>query len=195
MTNHHHQNDPEKEIIAKLKKIKPKPPKEIQKIEEKINFKYLPKEEVILGWVTSSKEYYHKGHFWYLGVFLLLAIGVFFAIMSKSWTTTIVFVLLGSTLILQANENPDHTEIFITESGIYINKKIYEYKKIKEFWIIESAMTQKLVFLPKGFQVEKTIFIEDIDPTSIRLILKHFIKENPHKKENFVDHIIRFFKL
>lgn len=159
---------------------------------------FKPKERVLLAWNTLEKEHYERGPLWYVGVFAFMILGVAYGIYSESWSSIIVFILLSAVAILYANNIPPRIRVFITEDGIYINKKIYPYKSIGVFWVIEAGNgIRRLGFrLKTGLQHEKEVILaEEITAEMIREVLKNVLPEDTEQTEGFISRLTRALKL
>ena len=86
----------------------------------------------------------------------------------------------------------------ITEDGIAINGKLYEYKVIKNFYIIyEPPEVKTLYFEPKSLLSPRIpIALEDQNPVEIRQILRQYLTEDIDREDEPVsDQTSRLLKL
>ena len=86
----------------------------------------------------------------------------------------------------------------ITEDGIVINGKLYEYKVIKNFYIIyEPPEVKTLYFEPKSLLSPRIpIALEDQNPVEIRQILRQYLTEDIDREDEPVsDQTSRLLKL
>lgn len=187
-------NNHEKEIIQNLKNMKPQK----KKGSSLHNFQHTPKEKVLVAWEAMEKEHYERGSKWYVGLFIFTLVTVLYGVFTKSWTTIVAFLLMPVAIILYSSSAPKRNEIFITEKGIYINKKSYRYKEMSDFWVFDDDEhpVHKLGFRNKGMlQVETEVLLHDLDTDMIRSILGKFVKEDKKHIEHLSSHLIRIFKL
>jgi len=185
--------DHEKETIKNLKNVVKGKKTESTNVEE---FKFMPKEKVLLAWEAADKEHYQKTPIWYIGLFIITALGIIYGAYSGSWSTITAFILIPVAIILYGNAESRFNEIFFTEKGIYINKKFTPYKEISRFWVFNEFPIKKMGFRGTGFlQIEREILIHDVDPDLIRKALNSFIKEDEDKEESFISHLLRILKL
>lgn len=189
MTKKH---DHEKETIKNLKNVV----KDKEGKPDNHEFKFMPKEKVLLGWEAADKEHYPRTAAWYIGLFILTALGIIYGAYTGSWTTITSFILIPVAIILYGNVESRFNEIFFTEKGIYINEKFTPYKEISRFWIFDDFPIKKMGFRETGFlQIERTFLLHNVNPELIRDALSSFIKEDENKKEGLISHLIRILKL
>lgn len=181
----------EKDTIEKLKDVV-----ESKKEDTLHSFSFKPKEKTLVAWEAAEKEQYHRGPVWYIILIAVMLLAALYGLYTGSWTTIIVFLLIPVAVILYANTEPKKIEVFVTEKGIYIDKKFTSYEDISIFWIFEDFEVKKFGFRRTNWlQTEKEVLLHDLDTDILRRALNRYLKEDKDKKEGFISHFIRVLKL
>lgn len=88
-----------------------------------------------ITWTTEApREIYRSGDwFWTVGG-ISLAIAVA-ALLVHNWLFSILILLAGSTIILNAIKKPLPTTCTINSRGVVVNKQFFPYNNLTSFWI------------------------------------------------------------
>ena len=105
---------------------------------------------------------------------------------------------MSALIILMFQRSDDEVEFKITEDGISINQKFYNYQDIQNFFIIyEPPEVKTLYFEPKSIISPRIpVALEDQDPVKIRELLLQYLDEDLDREDEPVsDQTSRLFKL
>lgn len=160
--------------------------------EEKID-PNLPKE---ISWHAPEFPEYRKHPLWFVFFGILVAMLVLYGIYTKSWTTAIVFGLMGVLGLIYGSQKPRVVEIKLNGIGINVNSLTYSFKVIKKFWIIYEPSQIKVLYFETNAYLDRIVKIEleDQDPRIIKSFLKQYIEEDLDGTESTVDLIARKLK-
>lgn len=131
---------------------------------------------------------------------LLLAGGIALAfvllgILTQNYFFIAFVVLAFSTLILYIKKEPKELEIAITQNGVYIGKRGYEFSKLKSFWVFNRPESRELSLETNiTFSPFIRVPLENIGTEDLRAVLSKFLPEEEHK-EFISDQIARRLKL
>ena len=109
-----------------------------------------------------------------------------------------LITLITALIILLFHQTNGKVEFQITEDGILVNQRFYEYKTLKNFYIIyEPPEVKTLYFEPKSiFSPRVPIDLGSQDPVKIREILKQYLAEDLEREnEPLSDQTSRLLKL
>lgn len=109
----------------------------------------------------------------------LLFLGAIVAVVLRSYLLGIFLVLAGGVIMSYAFRQPRRLSLTITAAGIRVERRIYEFKELKSFWIAyEPPLSKELVIeSKKAIMPVLRIPLGDQDPLQIREVLLRFLPE------------------
>jgi hypothetical protein len=92
---------------------------------------------------------------------------------------------------------PKNVKVILSEVGIKVGSRIYQYGRIRTFWIIYNPPFAKTlnIRVHNEFLVDIEIQLGDQDPTVIYEFLSRKLPELEGKTESLLRHFERLFKL
>ena len=150
----------------------------------------------ILEWKCLDAHPHERSARWYVtgGVFILMFAA--YGIYEGSIPTTLVAILMGSLYFLTRNTKPELQRVVIDGLGIVIGGERTEWNKLKDFWILIGQDVVELHLGKRsGIVSEQTVFIEEVDPGTVRRVLLQYLPERPEMSERFLDYCTRILKL
>lgn len=135
--------------------------------------------------ITKTKEWFWAGAI--LGAALLIV-----AIIQKNFLFAIVVFLAGFLVYIYSLKEPKKISFAITNRGVVIGKRLYEYDNLKSFWIFyEPPRIKELsVESKKHFVPRIAMPLDDADPVKLREALIRFLPE-VKQEEDLSDIIAR----
>ena len=153
----------------------------------------LPKE---ISWQALEFPEYKKHPLWFMALAVIIAALVVFGIYTNSWTTIVVFSLLGIMAFIHSSKRPQTIAVRLDGTGIHLNDVSYNYAIIKKYWIIYSPAEVKVLYLETTSYLDHTVKIElgNQDPRPVKDFLKQYLEEDLDGEERFVDVVARKIK-
>ncbi len=141
-------------------------------------------EDVLVHWRGPEYETYPRDQKWYLIAALVFVIIITYALITNSPIMAITFILIGIVGYIHLQKKPRVLNFRISRDGVSAGDEIYEFDRIKSFWIFyEPPHTRILSLHMKGSLVPFVhIPIHQEDPSKIR---KALIQRAPEKKQSF----------
>lgn len=153
--------------------------------------------ETLMEWEFHEFIKHERTSLWYIGAGLVAAVLIIFSFLASNILFGFI-IIIASLIVLMFHRSDNKVKFLITEDGILVNTKFYEYKILKNFYLIyEPPEVKTLYFEPKSmFSPRIPITIEDQDPNEIRKILKKYLSEDlDRENEPTSDQISRMLKL
>jgi len=115
----------------------------------------------------------------YLTVAVIASMGmIVWGISTKSFIMVVTFILLGGVSILVLNEEPKKVKIKITEDGIDINDKHYEFKEFSSFKISYSGDMPILNLIKKrDYLITKSFYLEGEPMEDLENFLEIYLRK------------------
>ncbi len=153
--------------------------------------------KTLLSWEAPEYVKHEKGIIWATIAISITAALIAYAILSGAWTMALAFFTLAIVYYLQQKNNPQDITIEITDMGLKIAGRLYQWSSIKAFWIVYDppfVTTLHIRFVKKS-QADIVVQFAGQDPVVIREHLLRQIPEWEGKEEAAIDALIRAFKL
>ena len=137
--------------------------------------------EDLISWEVPEYVKHERSSLWYIiaGVigFALLILSVFTA----NYLFSFIIVLVALIVIITAKEDPEKVVVSITDEGIIVGRKFYDFDEFKTFSVIykPSQNVKNLYFEFHNFTKQRlSILLEDMNPLPIRELLLQFMQED-----------------
>ena len=155
--------------------------------------------ELLASWDFPEFQKYTRTITWYIVIGLILIGLIIYAINTEGYLFLGIIILYIIIYFLRAKRDPLILQIKIFEDGIQISDNtFYEWKDIKQFWIIYEPPGVKNLYLEfnSGFRPSITISLENQNPINIRNVLLQYLMEDTEKEnESFSDGLSRLLRL
>ncbi len=113
-----------------------------------------PKREREISWIVELQHNYRSvDWFWTVGALsFFVALG---ALLVHDWLFSILALLAGATIILNAVRKPEPTHCTVNSRGIVVNKQFFPYNNLTSFWIEDEGHHPELILAVGGSLVPK----------------------------------------
>jgi hypothetical protein len=149
-----------------------------------------------ISWMSPEFRDYQKHPLWFVTFALVTALLVMYGIYTKSWTTSLAFLLMGIMGVVYASQKPRLLKVKVSGAGVQLQNLLYNYRIIKKFWIVYNPPEVKTLYLETSAYLNSIVKIElgNQDPTQLRNYLKQYLEEDLDQQESIVDIISRKLK-
>ena len=153
--------------------------------------------QVAFHWSFPESTRYQRDKNWYWTAGLVVAGLLLYSLLTRNFLFALL-VILATLTIIMFQRNIKEVDFQITEDGILVNNKFYDYKAVKNFYIIyEPPAVKSLYFELKSFFSPRIpVNLTNQDPVKIREFLLRYIAEDIEREnEPTSDQFSRLFKL
>jgi len=149
------------------------------------------------SWQIEERVKHDRGRLWYILAGSISLALLFYSILTANFLFAIMIILIVFIAIMREYFPSSALPFAITNKGILIARRLYNYKDLKSFYIIyEPPAIQKLYFEFKGIRPELSIELYDNDPIEIRDFLLRVLDEDLEKEsQSMADSLERILKL
>jgi hypothetical protein len=154
-------------------------------------------DEGVLTWKSPEYTIHQKGWLWYSIFVLIFGGSSYLAFRYNSWTFSLALVVFAVVYLLADKKKPKKVPVKLSEIGVKVGTRVYQYSRIRAFWIVYNPPFQKTLHLEvyNEFVSEVEISLEDEDPAEIHQFLAQRIPELEGKEPGFLDNISKLLKL
>lgn len=153
---------------------------------------------VLYEWEIQEYEHYTRGTWWYVFIVFISLILVLFGLLTQNFLFSLIIILSGIILFLQAHQQPQHVPFAITDLGVIVGSRFYTYSEFRSFYIIYQPPITKMLYLSTKsvFRPMLRIPLSNIDPVELRHMLRDYVDEDIEKEEEpAIDTFIRNWKI
>ncbi|NUM25547.1 MAG: hypothetical protein HUU49_02870 [Candidatus Buchananbacteria bacterium] len=153
--------------------------------------------QVHFSWQFHEFAQHERSKSWYFWAGAAVVFLVGYSIISSNFLFGLIIIIAALTIVMLQRNNQE-IEFKIAEDGIVVGKKFYEYKRLKNFYIIFNPPEVKtLYFEPKSFfEPRIPVALNDQDPVKIREVLLQYLEEDIDREDEPVsDQTSRMLKL
>lgn len=145
----------------------------------------LPIGDIHHQWLVEEYEQHERGSWWYIIMISLGLVLVVYAMVTLNFLFALTIVLSAIIIFLQSHQTALQIPFAITELGVVVGSKFYQYNELGEFYIIYKPPEVKTIFIETKSIIRPTIrvHLHDQNPLEIRDTLRQYLPENVEKEE------------
>lgn len=154
--------------------------------------------KVLAEWDIDEFPKHERSRTWYVVALIIAGAFMLYAILSLNYLFAAIIIIVGVIIFMQNRREPQRLSLKIQEDGLAIGETtFYEWKIIKEFWIVYDPPDVKNVYFDfkTGIRPSISLPLEKQNPLNIRKILLNYLPEAVDKEnESFSDGLRRMLK-
>ncbi|MCG2693383.1 hypothetical protein L6279_04800 [Candidatus Parcubacteria bacterium] len=157
-----------------------------------------PHGKILLSWNFPEFTQYERSKSWYFWIGLVMAGLLVYCFFTLNLLFAIIIIMSAVIMYLHSRRQPLDIRLEVTEDGLQIGEKFYDYKSLKNFWIIYEPPEVKNLYISFKSSVKPDLRIplEKQNPLDVRKVLLDFLDEDLTKEEEpFADVLSRRLKL
>ncbi|MFA5358349.1 MAG: hypothetical protein WC310_00835 [Patescibacteria group bacterium] len=135
---------------------------------------------------------------WYVAVIIIAALLLLYAIITANFLFAIIVIIVAVIMFFKTSNTAMNVIFSIYEDGVRVGDKFYDFKEIKDFYIIYEPPEAKNIYFNFNSLLQPRLQIPllEQDPVKVREILRDYIEEDLDRSdEPFSDGIGRIFKI
>jgi len=156
------------------------------------------KEELIF-WTAPEFEKYERTKRWYTVAIAAAALMLLFAFFTANFLFAVIIIVVALIIILHDGREPERVKIAITDEGVTVGKRFFDYDDLKDFSIVYKPRVgvKNLYFEFKNIvRPRLSIPLENMNPLPIREILLKYLPEDLERTDQPISEALaRLFKL
>ena len=136
--------------------------------------------DIIHQWTIQEYAQHQRGVRWYIIMITAGLLFVVYGLMSNNFLFSLIIILAGIILFIQSHQAPPQVLFQITELGVVIGRKFYNFSELKNFFIVYQPPEVKNLFFQTSNMVHPILSIPLLDenPVAVRETLLEFIDED-----------------
>ncbi|MFA6404590.1 MAG: hypothetical protein WCW03_01150 [Candidatus Paceibacterota bacterium] len=137
--------------------------------------------EALVSWNATEHIHTEKGADWYWAVGIITLALTAVAIIFGNIITAIFIVVAASALVIHAAKPARNIYHEVNDRGIIVDNILYPFLSLESFWIPHDEFPPKIILKSrKTFSPYIILYIDEVDPESVREVLLRYIGETEH---------------
>jgi len=140
---------------------------------------------VIHQWTIQEYEQHARGATWHVVMISAALILVLYGLFTDNFLFSLIIILAAIILFLQSHQEAPQVPFAITELGVAIGGKFYQYTELAGFYLIYNPPEVKTLYIDTKSAVRPMLRIPLLDqnPIEVRDSLRQFLTEDVEKEE------------
>lgn len=153
----------------------------------------------IASWQVPEYEKHERTKLWYITTIVIALALLLFAFFTKNFLFAVIIITAGFITILHDGREPDLIKITVTNEGIIVGRKFYDYDEIKDFSIVykpSQGIKNLYCEFKSAVKPRLSIPLFDMNPLQIREhLLKYLPEDLERTNQPLSEGLAKLFKL
>ncbi len=153
----------------------------------------------IVGWETPEYEKHERTKLWYIMAITIALLLLLFTFLTANFLFAVIIIIAALVIILHDSREPDMVKVSLTDDGVIVGKKFYDYDELKNFSIVYKPRQdiKNLYFeFKSAVRPRLSIPLENMNPLPIRKDLLKYLEEDLDRTDQpLSESLAKLFKL
>lgn len=153
----------------------------------------------IVGWETPEYEKHERTKLWYIMAITIALLLLLFTFLTANFLFAVIIIIAALVIILHDSREPDMVKVSLTDEGVIVGKKFYDYDELKNFSIVYKPRQdiKNLYFeFKSAVRPRLSIPLENMNPLPIRKDLLKYLEEDLDRTDQpLSESLAKLFKL
>jgi len=154
--------------------------------------------KILHSWEFPEYTKYKRSKVWFVVMAIISAAVLIWTILSGNFLFAIIIIMVILIYVFQERREPMTIKLNIREDGLEIGRNFYNYRDLRDFWIIYQPPEVKKIYVSFKSKIAAPLVIslENQNPLKIRKTLLEYLPEDLEKEEEPAsDSLSRTFKI
>ena len=153
----------------------------------------------IMSWLVPEHEKHERSTSWYVIAGIVAIALLIYCFFTANFLFAVIIIVAALVIILHHGREPERVKFGITDEGIVIGRKFYDYDEIKDFAIVYKPRIEvkRLYFeFKNALRHRLSIPLENMNPLTVRETLLKYLKEDLERTDQpLSEGLAKLFKL
>ena len=134
-----------------------------------------------ISWPVPEYDKHEKGRGWYIFYSLIAFLLILYSFLSGNFLFAVIIIIAAIVIVLRDGQEPDFVKISLTEEGIMVGRKFYDYDEFKNFSLVYKPKQEikNLYFeFNNSLKPRLSIPLKKMNPLLIRKNLLRYLPED-----------------
>ena len=155
--------------------------------------------DAIIDWQIPEFDKHERTKKWYITASIAALVLLLYSFISANFLFAVIIIITALVIILNDKKEPNKIKVSLTDEGIMIGKKFYDYDEIENFSIVYKPRQEikNLYFeFKSALRHRLSIPLENTNPITIRKALLKYLKEDLERTDQpLSEALAKMFKL
>ena len=155
--------------------------------------------EDIVGWEAPEYEKHPRTKTWYIIAVIAALVLLLFSFWTSNFLFAVIIIVASLVIILHDGHEPIPVNISLTEEGVIIGRRFYDYDELKNFAVVykPNQGVKNLYFeFKNSLRPRLSIPLADMNPLPIRQNLLEYLAEDLERTDQpLSETLAKLFKL
>ncbi|MEA3398367.1 MAG: hypothetical protein U9R06_01330 [Patescibacteria group bacterium] len=155
--------------------------------------------ETEFSWETSEYEKHERTKMWYMSATIIAFLLLLFSFLTANFLFAVIIIVAALVIIIHDGRDPEVVNISLTDEGIIVGRKFYDYDEFKDFSIVYKPKqdVKSLYFEFKNVvRPRLSISLGSINPLPVRKNLLKYLSEDLERTDQpLSEALAKIFKL
>ena len=152
-----------------------------------------------ISWPVPEYDKHEKGRGWYIFYSLIAFLLILYSFLSGNFLFAVIIIIAAIVIVLRDGQEPDFVKISLTEEGVIVGRKFYDYDEFKNFSIVYKPKQEikNLYFeFNNSLKPRLSIPLKKMNPLLIRKSLLRYLPEDLDRTDRpLSEELGKLFKL
>jgi len=152
-----------------------------------------------ISWPVPEYDKHEKGGGWYIFYSLIAFLLILYSFLSGNFLFAVIIIIAAIVIVLRDGQEPDFVKISLTEEGVIVGRKFYDYDEFKNFSIVYKPKQEikNLYFeFNNSLKPRLSIPLKKMNPLLIRKSLLRYLPEDLDRTDRpLSEELGKLFKL
>jgi len=150
----------------------------------------------VISWNAPDHAKIKKGIVWYSIFGTVFGLGAVGAYLLSGWSFAMVLAVFAIVYLTFDRKNPKKVKVILSEVGVKVGNKVYQYGRIQAFWLNYNPPFVKAlnIRVHKDYMLDVEIQLHNQDPALVQQFLSTKVPELEGKTDGFLTTLIRLLK-
>jgi hypothetical protein len=159
----------------------------------------IPLSQSLVNWNVHEYVKHQRNKSWYVLAVIAGLLLLLYAILTKNFLFAIIIIIVAFIIVLHDKNEPDLIKINITDEGVIVGKKFFDYDEIKNFAVVYKPKQEvKNVYFEfkAALRQRLSIPLENTNPIQLREILLKYLPEDLDRTDlSLSESLSKIFKI
>ena len=155
--------------------------------------------EEIVDWEAPEYEKHERTKLWYISAITVALLLLLFSFLTANFLFAVIIIIVALVIILHDSREPDMVRISLTDEGLVVGRKFYDYDELKNFSIVYKPRqgVKNIYFEFKSVAKPRlSIPLGNMNPLPIRKdLLKYLTEDLDRTDQPLSESLGKLFKL
>lgn len=95
--------------------------------------------KVLFSWIVPEYVMHERSRIWYIVASIIALVFLIYSFFTANFLFAVIIIITALIVIIHDGQKPARVKISITDAGVLVGKKFYDYDEFKNFAIVDKS--------------------------------------------------------